>query len=431
MNENVEMAEEGIPLCTTSPTDVSESDTLEGNGLVEMNENEPLEMAEEGNVAKEVSEENGNVVIEVDEEVHVNTANFEHHLLHTPVGTIVNHFWEEGVLIEETDSVFVTPRSSMSTTPRTLLGSSSDADPPGASREPRPVMASIAEAPDQISTDSPTPNGIQMSTQEVLQRCDEAMSNATRPRRRRTVANYNEEDSPVSTGLQKDQHHDPVVGVEKLISKTRKIVEDIMDAIRYHFAPTTEKPKGKSAQLKLEEPTNGVYAKKCGFTTARPAQWADALERLLEANNMDSRWEYSRENEKFSECAIKILPVTTNPRKVIVEIKFTPGVILVHGTNHQDWIENIFDAWLKLVETGETTILPIADDKKKHHNEDQSDTELLQLWDENRILRNSVSTLETALSDLRNDFTKLAETCLLYTSPSPRDLSTSRMPSSA
>ena len=29
------------------------------------------------------------------------------------------------------------------------------------------------------------------------------------------------------------------------------------------------------------------------------------------------------------------------------------------------------------------------------------------------------------------EFTKLEEACLLYTSPSPRDLSTSRMPSSA
>ena len=31
----------------------------------------------------------------------------------------------------------------------------------------------------------------------------------------------------------------------------------------------------------------------------------------------------------------------------------------------------------------------------------------------------------------KNDFFKLFESCLLYTSPSPRDLSTSRMPSSA
>jgi hypothetical protein len=160
-----------------------------------------------------------------------------------------------------------------------------------------------------------------------------------------------------------------------------------------NFAPTTEKPKGKSAQLKVEEPTSGVYAKKCGFTTVRPVQWADALERLLEANNMDSRWEYSRENDKLSECAIKIFPVTSNPKKVIVEIKFTPGVILVHGANHQEWIENIFDAWLKVVETGEIIILAI-DDKNKHPNEHLrrmgSETEISQLWDENRILRNSV-----------------------------------------
>ena len=34
-------------------------------------------------------------------------------------------------------------------------------------------------------------------------------------------------------------------------------------------------------------------------------------------------------------------------------------------------------------------------------------------------------------SILSNNFNKIANNCLLYTSPSPRDLSTSRMPSSA
>ena len=44
----------------------------------------------------------------------------------------------------------------------------------------------------------------------------------------------------------------------------------------------------------------------------------------------------------------------------------------------------------------------------------------------------SESALETyALDDGEQSFIKLFGNCLLYTSPSPRDLSTSRMPSSA
>ena len=46
-----------------------------------------------------------------------------------------------------------------------------------------------------------------------------------------------------------------------------------------------------------------------------------------------------------------------------------------------------------------------------------------------------VTTLRMAISELKkeeiDDKVTLDDTCLLYTSPSPRDLSTSRMPSSA
>ena len=40
-------------------------------------------------------------------------------------------------------------------------------------------------------------------------------------------------------------------------------------------------------------------------------------------------------------------------------------------------------------------------------------------------------TVTLGLPELRNRISKLYGDCLLYTSPSPRDLSTSRMPSSA
>ena len=42
-----------------------------------------------------------------------------------------------------------------------------------------------------------------------------------------------------------------------------------------------------------------------------------------------------------------------------------------------------------------------------------------------------LTTFHTNLTDATNGTNALSSTCLLYTSPSPRDLSTSRMPSSA
>ena len=44
---------------------------------------------------------------------------------------------------------------------------------------------------------------------------------------------------------------------------------------------------------------------------------------------------------------------------------------------------------------------------------------------------NLVDTYDKFKPQLAHDYSKLNEGCLLYTSPSPRDLSTSRMPSSA
>ena len=47
--------------------------------------------------------------------------------------------------------------------------------------------------------------------------------------------------------------------------------------------------------------------------------------------------------------------------------------------------------------------------------------------------KNSINTLRKRVHDLvrNNNYAAQAISCLLYTSPSPRDLSTSRMPSSA
>ena len=63
-------------------------------------------------------------------------------------------------------------------------------------------------------------------------------------------------------------------------------------------------------------------------------------------------------------------------------------------------------------------------------NENASNHELRKAFCKLSIeLHPDTTSLE--LEDAKNKFQKVLEACLLYTSPSPRDLSTSRMPSSA
>ena len=52
----------------------------------------------------------------------------------------------------------------------------------------------------------------------------------------------------------------------------------------------------------------------------------------------------------------------------------------------------------------------------------------------NALIKNDLNTVALNwenFSQINHHFSHLIENCLLYTSPSPRDLSTSRMPSSA
>ena len=50
---------------------------------------------------------------------------------------------------------------------------------------------------------------------------------------------------------------------------------------------------------------------------------------------------------------------------------------------------------------------------------------------ESEVLLGSKLDLDLAVQKAKQSFESWSNTCLLYTSPSPRDLSTSRMPSSA
>ena len=49
----------------------------------------------------------------------------------------------------------------------------------------------------------------------------------------------------------------------------------------------------------------------------------------------------------------------------------------------------------------------------------------------NHAERNDAAAISEMMPEVYEDLRRLAETCLLYTSPSPRDPKTSRMPSSA
>ena len=50
---------------------------------------------------------------------------------------------------------------------------------------------------------------------------------------------------------------------------------------------------------------------------------------------------------------------------------------------------------------------------------------------ENGLIQSIGSTLDSSIGENDSNLERVDGTCLLYTSPSPRDLSTSRMPSSA
>ena len=179
------------------------------------------------------------------------------------------------------------------------------------------------------------------------------------------------------------------------------------------FTSKREKPKGKSAQLQLEEPTNGVYSKKCGLYTTRPLKWAEALEILTENNSGDPcRWDYICDDEAYTECAVKIFQLGSTNKKTVIEIKMITGVIFIYGTNHQEWISSNFGSWKKIVETGEYDcptphVSDEADETK--HKEDQ-ENELSQLWAQQTILKTSITTIENSISDLRNDIQTLTET---------------------
>ena len=190
------------------------------------------------------------------------------------------------------------------------------------------------------------------------------------------------------------------------ISKTRNIQADIDED---KFTTRNEKPKGKSAQLKEEELTDNIHAKKCGFITPRPLRWALALEHILENGRLEYKWDYLCVDEDFVECQIKLFPMKAqNIKKILIEIKVNSGVVFISGTNHREWLSETFDPWAKLVETSEYTYQPSSVSQNENLlSKEDSDNELTQIWEEHSILKNSVTTLENSVCQLREDIQNL------------------------
>ena len=184
----------------------------------------------------------------------------------------------------------------------------------------------------------------------------------------------------------------PITSAPIIKPKTRPMTNDIDEN---NFVNKNSVARGKAAQLKIEQVTTDIYAKKSGFLTERPIEWALALERILEHTHIDHRWDYTCEDNLFSECIIKLL--STKSKKLTIEMKLATGVILISGTDHRDWIAGFFEPWGKTVESGEynpksseiiKNLSPTITNKK----EDDS-KELASLWDEHTILKTSMTNL--------------------------------------
>ena len=169
--------------------------------------------------------------------------------------------------------------------------------------------------------------------------------------------------------------------------------------------------RGKGAQLQEEEPTVGVYKTKCGFRTHRPLLWATALEDLVE----DCRWDYTIQEDKYSTAIIK---ATNSGGMIIVEIRFTTGVVLVEGFQHEEWLTKRFEAWQKLAIKDvsipvvanenvtpatkvETDDIPATKPEMDEFTNLHNDVE--QLWEEHKSLKNAFTTLDSTVSKLSDD----------------------------
>ena len=236
----------------------------------------------------------------------------------------------------------------------------------------------------------------------------------TRRSQRTSTATYNEEEMAQRATASQDDGCDehPNSARSYVVMKTSPIQDSQMNIISKR-----EKPKNKGTQLNDEVPTHGVFKKKCGFTSTRVLVWAEALEKLLPKDGNDYRWDYVCDNEdKIFECQVKIFHPSSS-KKTFIEIRVVTGVVLLSGTNYQEWITHNFAPWLNIVQqldnntqsdgsSPQPTVAasPVASDEAERKDE------LVQLWEENARLKTAVSTLETTIQDLQTDLLTLNKT---------------------
>jgi hypothetical protein len=363
----------------------------------------------------------------VDEEIDVKTGIFD-----TPpqdISTVVEYLNSQGVMIDESDHELLSPINCLPP----------QCDPPDTPKVSLNNDESMADLQlDVFST--PLPHTTVLS-QDTISHPEEDGSSTAKPqaknndderatRRTRRTATYNEDQlSELATSSQGGEGSDQTGNVcnFSVLKDTRKIQEDVTDN---KFTSKSEKPRGKSANLKVEVPTHGVYARKSGFTTERPLHWAEALEKYIENNNIHHRWDYLCDSDDvYQECRVKIFPQSPSTKKILVEIKISSGVIHISGNDYQEWITETFNSWSELLNndlpnqlpppllTTATTsspppLPPQLPKAKETHKENDQDrvNEMKQLWEEQTKLKTSMSTLESSIMELRGDLQKLTET---------------------
>ena len=195
----------------------------------------------------------------------------------------------------------------------------------------------------------------------------------------------------------------------KATPKVHPIEEDVQQNL---FIKTDDIPankrRGKMGKLLEEDITFDVYAKKSGFLTKRPLQWAIALESFLDKEpDTNSRWQYKEVENIYTDCEVLIFFEVT--KQVTVNISVQNGEVMVYGKHYKDWLTKSF-AILKSIVTG-TPIENALTKKVVATEDDDVRGELEKIWSECKSMKNGLVTLEESvqlLQKAQNEYIGLA-----------------------
>ena len=189
--------------------------------------------------------------------------------------------------------------------------------------------------------------------------------------------------APTSNDPPEPQHKTPPrndIQKEEPVDKVRLVEEDAKDNL---FPPKLliSRRRGKVKEFKTELFDFEIYAKSTktvGFLTARPLQWAIALEKYIEATSSNRcRWRYKVENGKYTEGHLTLYYNDTN--KVEIVVHFLGGAVVVIGENFRDWVVNEFPKVKALLASAPNTHPGGLPSDEKPQTDDINDT-LDSLW---------------------------------------------------